>query len=132
MRPADRIRIYWLVEALWIVAVILIFRSIDERRTAAMIASTGFVLIPLSVLLIESKWGEKFRVLLWAGHLQFLILFALPIVILNFFPSLLGDLKLPVSAQDFHRFSNISYFAMILLSLVEQRRSKIPLNSQEP
>jgi hypothetical protein len=124
MRPEDRIRIYWLVEALWVVAVILIFRSIEERKTAAMIASAGFIFIPLSVLIVEKIGGERVRALIWIGHLQFLIFFAIPIVILNFFSQGLGEIPFPITAQDFHKFSNWSYFLMIICTLVEQRRAR--------
>ncbi len=125
MRTDERIRVYWLIEAFWIICVILLFRSL-ERSTAAMIASAGFVLIPALILIFDRKqdgWGKPF---LWVGNLQFLVLFALPVVILNFFPEMV-PFELPLTGADFHRYSNLSYFLMILLTMFEQRRMKVRL-----
>lgn len=128
MRSDHRLRTYWLLESFWIVVVILLFRSIEDRRTAALIASAGFVLIPSALVFTEMVWGQKNRPFFLVGQLQFLLLFAIPIVVLNFFPFLLGGMDLGISGTDLHRYSNISYFIMIVLTMIEGRRAEKQLD----
>lgn len=118
------------MEALVVVLVILLFRSLD-RRTASMVATGMFLLLPTLFLVLEARqvrrdglkvWSRSFpRIFATLMHAQFLILFALPIFYLNFIatgaamspPAVMG-----LTMQEFHRYSNFSYMAMAVSSFI--------------
>ena len=110
-------RIQFIVLAVWIPIVLLIFKSIDDRVVAAMIAGAGFVLWPIIFLVNEicARNHRQISKIHLVGCLQFLVLFAIPILYLRISNqgaqfnelSLLG-----VSGSQLHRFSNISYMIM--------------------
>lgn len=69
--------------ALVIPAVILIFRLIPDRRSAALMAGTLFVMVPLGLML--RRWrqplnGRAAQACWWGGVLFFWVIFALPIL----------------------------------------------------
>ena len=114
MRQSVKFRIYGLIEALVVVCVVLLFRSLD-RKTASQIATGLFIAVPLVFLLVETRLGLSIKkALFFLAHLQFLVFFAFPILYLNFIvtpteamsaPTILG-----LTMQQFHQFSNYSYF----------------------
>ena len=102
------------VLAIWIVVVLLLFRTIADRQIAALIAGLGFILIPSAILISEFKGNRnKTHMALIAF---FLVTAALPI----FFLRLLNwgvdfnSLQLAgVPAKTLHGISNASYLVML-------------------
>lgn len=114
MRQSVRFRIYGLIEALVVVCVVMLFRSLD-RKTASQIATGLFILVPLAFLVFEARFRAKLnKALFFVAHLQFLIGFAFPILYLNFLVTPTEAMATPtimgLTMQQFHQFSNYSYF----------------------
>ncbi|MFP5520516.1 MAG: hypothetical protein ACLGGX_11475, partial [Bdellovibrionia bacterium] len=101
-------------------AVILIFRFNEVRQVAALQAGLLFVFVPLIFLLRETL---KFKSRHWwflGGHLQFLLFFALPIMILRLthWGQPFGEITfMGLSGQKLHGLSNYSYTLMIATTL---------------
>jgi hypothetical protein len=114
-----------LILAVWIVVVTLLFKLISDRQIAALIAGTGFILLPLWILVTEVK-SEKNKIHIFI-ILFFLLSSALPVFLLRVmnwgteFNSL--DI-LGVPAGAFHKFSNFTYVAMVISALVLYRRER--------
>ncbi|MFN7905544.1 MAG: hypothetical protein ACK5P5_10210 [Pseudobdellovibrionaceae bacterium] len=109
-----RFRVYGLVEAFVVVLVVLLFRNLD-RKTASMIATGMFILVPTAFLILEFRFGDYLKkILFYIAHLQFLILFAVPILYLNFIASPIDAFNPPMilglTMAKFHQYSNYSYF----------------------
>ncbi|MBC7741397.1 MAG: hypothetical protein H7061_04315 [Bdellovibrionaceae bacterium] len=100
----------------WAVSVIIIFRSIEDKQIAAVIAGAGFVIWPLYFLFLEIRSIQKSRIHIIALS-AFLILAALPIFILRLTHwgadfkslSLLG-----IQATTLHQFSNVIYLVVMI------------------
>lgn len=101
---------------LWIVVVVLLFRFIENKKIAAVIAGLGFVMLPLGILRLEMQKAELKSWLILIGGLQFLLFFAAPIFFLR-----MTYWELPfeeiyfygVPATDLHRYSNASYLLFV-------------------
>lgn len=110
-------RVQFIILVAWIPSVLLIFKIIDDRAVAAMIAGAGFILWPTlfignEILARPHRSVSKIHLL---GCLQFLILFAGPIMYLRLANAgaIFNELSLfGVSASQLHRCSNISYMLM--------------------
>lgn len=114
MRSSIRFRIYGLLEALVVVGVVLLFRAFD-RKTASIIATSLFVIVPTVFTLLEIRFGGFLKkILFYVAHAQFLIFFALPILYLNFIAAPVDPMSPPtilgLTMQQFHQYSNYSYF----------------------
>ena len=127
-------RIQFIILAIWIPVVLILFKVIDDKTLAAMLAGAGFVLWPLIFLINElfvmQRSKHKLSIIHLIGCLQFLILFALPIMYLR-----ISNLNAPfnelsllgVPGSQLHRFSNISYMIMtvaVVYASYEARKNK--------
>lgn len=104
--------------ALWIVMVMALFRYIDDRRTASVVAGAGFVIWPLFFLIAERRRDGS------PLHMAVLILFlaasALPILLLrlmNWDASFESLSLLGIPAPALHRASNFLYLLLLLSAL---------------
>lgn len=110
-------RLQFFILALWIPAVMIIFKLINDRAWASIVAGIGFIFWPALFLILEIYSKNLKSKLHIVGCLQFLILSAIPIFLLRILNwginfnelSLFG-----VSAVMFHQFSNISYLIMTI------------------
>ena len=125
-------RIQFIILAIWIPVVLILFKVIEDKPVAAMIAGVGFVLLPAIFLINEAiaKAHRKISIIHIVGCLQFLVLFALPIMYLR-----VSNLNAPfnelsllgVPGSQLHRFSNISYMIMtvaVVYASYEARKNK--------
>ncbi|MFZ3231925.1 MAG: hypothetical protein WA160_17085 [Pseudobdellovibrio sp.] len=104
---------------IWIPIVILIFQLIPEKRIASVFAGIGFIFLPLAFIAFEfSKIKTGRTSLVHLGiSIEFLFLSSLPIFLLRVmnWNSEFNNLELfGVSANSFHRFSNLNYMILIV------------------
>ncbi len=125
-------RVQLIILALWIAAILLIFKFITDRSVAAVVAGTGFVVWPILFLIHDFRYTIKTKTS-WIhqlGCLQFLVLFAVPLFLLRVLNwgvpfselSLIG-----IKAMTLHQYSNMSYLLMTLAiayANFEDRRNK--------
>ena len=114
-----RFLIYLLIELAVIPAVLLLFKFTPEKKVAA--AQAGFLFVGVPLLLVQREFLKyRSRVWLWfAGHLQFLFLFALPIFglrVLNWQADFNSLAIFGVTGKTLHSFSNISFIWMLISS----------------
>lgn len=110
----------------WIVAVIFIFKFVQDKPTAGLIAGIGFLILPGLFLFAEIK-GAK-RVPHMAALCIFLAGSAIPIFLLRILNwgaefstlSLFG-----FSAEFLHRLSNYFYLVMLGSAIYHWRRSSL-------
>lgn len=113
---------YLLLQVLMLPTIIAIFKYIPDRKMAALLAGSLFILICLGTFRNE-YWRMKFHAkFFWWGGLQFFLLFALPIFLLRlthwdqpFIEIAVG----PVRAADLHQYSNISYVLWMVATGVQ-------------
>lgn len=106
-------------------AVILIFRTIEDRRLAGVIAGTLFLEISTTILVLEIIWGRGLRSLAFWGAVFFLVVSALPVMILRFafweipFDSieLMG-----ITGRQLHTLANATYMGIIAMVILEGMR----------
>lgn len=101
---------------LWVLAVVLLFKFIEIKKTAAIIAGLGFVILPIGIIYVEKQRAKLKSWLVVAGCLQFLLFFAIPIFLLRviYWESAFDQIYffgLPASAL--HRYSNASYLILV-------------------
>lgn len=104
--------------ALTVPAVILLFRFIPDRQTAAFYAGLLFVAVPGVMMLHHRRLGQpngRAEFFWWGGVLFFWGVFALPIFFLRLFS---GDTPfaelsmLGIPAPQWHQGANIAYLIM--------------------
>lgn len=79
----NRARTYLLVQAVVVLLVVLIFRNIQDRRLAGLIAGGLFILSASSVALYEFRFGSALKSFSFWGSLCFLLFSAFPIFFLR-------------------------------------------------
>lgn len=129
----NRFLIYFVLEVLVIGSVILIFRIVEDRQLAASIAGVLFIFVPLLILFKEVLKHRSRNWLFLSGHVQFLILFAIPIMSLRLFywGQPFSDLSLGlIRGEQLHQWANFSYFFMMFTTL-NARRSYSRLNQKK-
>lgn len=110
-----------LVLLLWIPCVIFIFKFIQDRKIAGLVAGAGFLAIPLFNIYRErrSVAPESSRLARVAACGVFFLLSAMPIFLYRVFNweknleeiSILGIM----TGRQLHSFSNILFIAMIIV-----------------
>lgn len=103
-----------------IVAVMGIFRFIEDRQIAATVAGFLFVLVPLVLMALEYRRAGLREKLWFAGVLQFWVLFALPILgvrLLNWGVPFEQLSVLGVPGPVLHQFSSKSYMVMMVITV---------------
>lgn len=122
----NRFAIYLLLQLLVILAVTLIFRFSEDKKTASVQAGFLFVLLPIFLLNFEVlRYG--FLSKLWlAGVMQFWLFFALPILslrLLHWEDDFANLSMMGVSGPTLHFWSSKSYLLMMLITLWNAWRS---------
>lgn len=105
-----------LLELAVIPLVLLIFKITPDRKLAATQAGTLFVGLPLLLILREVLKFKSKDWIWFLGHAQFLVFFAFPILglrLMNWDADFNTLSILGVSGQNLHRWSNISFMAMM-------------------
>lgn len=106
-----------LMEILCIPTVIAIFKFISPKSTAALIAASLFLSIPLLSLKFFSHPIGFVRSFFKWGHWQFFLCFALPIFVLRvaFWGQEFDQIEfLSINARSIHHWSNISFIVMLI------------------
>ena len=122
-------RVQFTILALWVPVVIVIFKLIEDRQLAALIAGVGFIFWPLVFIgheIFQRNKANRSNIHL-LGCLQFLLLFAVPLFllrVLNWGVSFNELSLLGVPATQLHRFSNMSYLVMILAIVFSSYRER--------
>ncbi len=124
LQTIPRYRIYLFFQALTILAVALIFRYIVDRHVAAMLASSLFFSVSLGPLYNELM--RKSKRWWWSlAHLQFLVFFAAPILILRlmFWQTEFSQIEINGISWGviLHRYSNLSFSLMMLANFIALR-----------
>lgn len=130
----QRYSLFLLLQAFVIIAVTMIFKSITDRQIAATVAGTLFIIIPVGLMFWEFK-ANKFNNKIWfAGALQFLILFALPIMglrLLNWnvpfeYLSFLG-----IKGPALHEWSSRSYLVWMIITFITSFKANQALKKKQ-
>jgi hypothetical protein len=111
-----RYRFYLMGHGVLVVAVIFLFRLIADRKIAALIAGTLFLIGPVLVLYFEMRAKCLLRSFSSWGACVFLLFSALPIFglrILNWNEPFENLTLLGIPAPELHKISNIVFFAML-------------------
>ena len=117
---------YLFLQALMLPLVIAIFKLIPDRKTAALLAGSLFLLLCLGTFWNEARERKFQAKFFWAGGLQFFLLFALPILLLRLthWEQPFGEITWgPIRAADLHELSNKSYILWMVATLFEGYRS---------
>jgi hypothetical protein len=104
------------------VAVILLFKYIDERKIAALCAGSLFILGPSFVLWNEKRLGLASKRVSWWGALVFLFVSALPIFILRlkyWNESFESISALGISGPQMHKISNYIFIGMLVTFFID-------------
>lgn len=113
----------FVVLLLWIPCVILIFKLIEDRKIAGLVAGTGFLLIPLFNILRERKTmtSMPLRLSRIIASGLFFFLSALPIFLYRVFnwEKNLEDISVLgfITGRQLHSLSNILFVTMVLIYL---------------
>lgn len=124
----------FLVLLLWIPCVIFIFKFIQDRKIAGLVAGTGFLAIPIFNMYRErkSQVSTASRLSRVAASGLFFLLSAMPIFISRVFnwDKNLEEISIfgVMTGRQLHSFSNILFVAMILVyfvtNILDARKAK--------
>lgn len=98
-------------------AVLVIFRVIPERQTAATVAGLLFVILPLILMVLEYRRAQLEEMIWFVTVLQFWTVFALPILgirLLNWGVPFDQLSFVGIPGPVLHQFSSKSYMVMML------------------
>lgn len=113
----SRYRIYMLIHALIAVIVILLFKMIEERKVAALMAGSLFIVGPAYVLWKESKMGFALKRTSWWSSLVFLCISSLPIFLLRviYWNEAFENIQvMGLSGPRMHSMSSYLFIVMLL------------------
>lgn len=124
----------FLLLLLWIPCVIFIFKYVQDRKLAGLVAGAGFLVLPIFNIYRERKStasGVSRLTRVTASGLFFL-LSAMPIFLFRVFnwEKRLEEISIfgIMSGRQLHSFSNILFVAMILVyfvtNIIDARRAK--------
>lgn len=109
-----------MAQAFVIVAVMGVFRALEDKQVAATVAGFLFVVVPLVLMILEYRRAGFQEKLWFAGVLQFWVLFALPILgirLLNWGVPFEQLSVLGVPGPVLHQFSSKSYMVMMIITV---------------
>lgn len=112
---------------LHILAVVLIFRTIEDRRIAGVVAGSLFLEIGLVVMWLEWKWGRGLGSLAFWAAMIFFWGSAVPVMGLRlaFWETPFDEIQwLGVTGRQLHQMSNGTYMAILLMAVVEGLRDR--------
>ena len=101
---------------LWAVCVIVFFKFIPDRQTAALIAGMGFIFLPGLFLFLELRAAQKSKIHIMALCL-FLVVSALPIFLLRviYWGENFSTLTLfGIPATNLHQISNFIFLVVMI------------------
>jgi hypothetical protein len=115
-----RFLLYFVIQALVIGVVIILFKLNEDVKVASIEAGLLFVILPVYFAFYEFRSSRFIRKSFYFGVLQFWLFFALPILALRLLNwempfdqlSILG-----VPGTTLHKYANDSYFVMMVLTL---------------
>lgn len=117
--------IFLAIEIVVVVAVVLIFRTVDSKQVAATVTGSLFVLLGISLLVGTFRSGQPFhQALFWVSAL-FLFAVAIPMmwVRLSNWGVDFSELRVwGVSAPVFHQQANTAYILMVVATVVDRFR----------
>jgi hypothetical protein len=105
-----------IVLIIWIGVVGLLFAVIPDKKTASVIAGSGFVILPLLILFSEMQKSERNLSVIVASSV-FFIFSALPIFllrVLNWEKDFKELSVFGVPSEVLHRASNFLYIVMLI------------------
>ena len=124
----------FIVLLLWIPCVIFIFKFIQDRKIAGLVAGAGFLAIPLFNIYRERKSSAETssRLTRVAASGLFFLLSAMPIFLYRVFnwDKNLEEISIfgLMTGRQLHSFSNILFVAMILVyfvtNILDARKAK--------
>ncbi|MBX3018930.1 MAG: hypothetical protein KF767_13675 [Bdellovibrionaceae bacterium] len=107
--------------------MIFIFKIIEDRKVAGVVAGALFLEIGLLTMFLEWKWGRKWGSLaFWAAAIFFLGS-AVPVMGLRLthWEMAFDDIQwLGVTGRQLHQMGNGTYMAMLLMAVVEGLRDR--------
>lgn len=115
----------FLLLIIWVPIVILIFRFVNNRALASLIASVGFILMP-GVFFVR-EWRVKKHKLHIGALALFLFGAAFPIFLLRVFywgKEFSSIYFMGLSAAVMHRASSVLYFIMLASTLYHWKSEK--------
>ncbi len=113
---------YTLSLLIWIPVVIILFKFVEDRQIASLIAGLGFLFLPAVLLMKEFKAKQQRSMLVIFCSLQFLIFFAGPIFLLRVLNWNTAFEKIEffgISPSVLHKYSNISYLLLVAVVVFE-------------
>jgi hypothetical protein len=126
MNKQNRYLIYILFLIATIPAVMLLFKMIEPKKLASLFAASLFISASLVII-----WGELKNKTLKTPSLiaaiGFLILFSAPMLIvriLNYDQDFSSLTIGPLTAPEFHKYSNYGFMMLLLTTVVDYFRSK--------
>lgn len=123
-----RVWIELILLGLHILAVVLIFRAIEDRKTAGLVAGSLFLEIGLVITFLEFKYGRALRSLAFWSALIFFLGSAIPVMALRlaFWETPFDQIEwMGVTGGQLHRLSNFTYMAIIFMVVVEGLRDRL-------
>lgn len=117
-----RVWIELVLLGLHVLAVVLIFRWIEDRRLAGLTAACLFLEIGLVVTFLEYRWGRALGSLAFWSALIFLLGSVVPVVglRLTFWETPFDEIQwMGITGSQLHRISNFTYISMIAMVVVE-------------
>lgn len=110
---------YLIAQFIVIIAVMALFRGVEDRQIAATMAGTLFVILPAVLMVWEYRRAELSQMLWFVIVMQFWTLFALPILGIR-----LANWGVPFEQLSFigipgpvlHQWSSKSYMAMMIVT----------------
>ncbi|WP_096000921.1 hypothetical protein [Bdellovibrio bacteriovorus] len=110
---------YLMAQVVVIGAVLVIFRVIPERQTAATVAGVLFVLLPVILMVLEYRRAQLQEMIWFVAVLQFWTVFALPILgirLLNWGVPFDQLSFVGIPGPVLHQFSSKSYMVMMIVT----------------
>ena len=129
----NRYRYYLAVQFCVMVLVILNFRIIEPKQTAALIAGALFIFSALSIAYYEFKHGWGVRSVSFWGTVLFLLGFAFPILLLRLthWGVEFDQIEwMGLRAQMLHELSNKAFIVMLVTYVIDSVRANAKKSSE--
>lgn len=111
--------------ALWAGLVVLLFRLIQDRQTAAVLAGSGFIFIPSYFIFFESFRRQK-RHFIVIGIFLFFAAWPIFLMRLVYWGQPFGELTLMgIPMSLLHRGSNFLYLSMLISAALGLVRKEV-------
>lgn len=111
-----------------IAAVIFLFRLIDDRRLAGVIAGSLFLEIGVLLAFLEVKFGRGLKSLVFWAAAFFLVVSAIPVMSLRLthWDMAFDEIEwMGLTGRQLHSFSNATYLLMAGAVIIEAFRDRL-------